>query len=251
MTLKSIFGWILLLGIVIGGGWFLMQQKAVPTAAPIIEKKTVAASDPNGAYDIDIEYPFITGLPLLTAAKVNTEIQKDIDALAIAFKQDAETTDGASTTEKSALLVRYNVLYQDPRLVSIRFDIAVYSAGAAHPNSFTTTLVYDLGTGIVVRLADIFKKGVDPLAFLSSYTAKALMARNGLAGSADMVAAGTAPKAENFKSYLVTREGLLVIFDPYQVAAYAAGPQEVVVPWSALAGSLASDGPVAHLVPLK
>jgi hypothetical protein len=43
----------------------------------------------------------------------------------------------------------------------------------------------------------------------------------------------------------ITKKGLWITFDPYQVAAYAAGPQTVLVPYSALKDIIKPDGPVA------
>jgi hypothetical protein len=40
---------------------------------------------------------------------------------------------------------------------------------------------------------------------------------------------------------------LWVTFDPYQVAPYAAGPQYVLVPYSALKDIIKADGPIAGL----
>ena len=45
---------------------------------------------------------------------------------------------------------------------------------------------------------------------------------------------GAGALAKNFKSWNVTRKGILINFDPYQVAAYAAGPQEVLIPYGKL-----------------
>jgi hypothetical protein len=40
---------------------------------------------------------------------------------------------------------------------------------------------------------------------------------------------------------------LWIIFDPYQVGPYAAGPQYVLVPYSTLKDIIKSDGPVGAL----
>ena len=40
-----------------------------------------------------------------------------------------------------------------------------------------------------------------------------------------------AQKSENFKSWNITKKGLIFTFDPYQVASYAAGRFEVIIPF--------------------
>ncbi len=47
----------------------------------------------------------------------------------------------------------------------------------------------------------------------------------------EWIATGAGPKAENFDSWNITKTGILINFDPYQVAAYAAGPQDVLIPY--------------------
>ncbi|HEX8097752.1 MAG TPA: RsiV family protein, partial [Pyrinomonadaceae bacterium] len=56
-----------------------------------------------------------------------------------------------------------------------------------------------------------------------------------------------APEAENYKVWNVTRKGVFVTFDPYQVGPYAAGPQYVLVPFSALKSIMRPDGTVAAM----
>jgi hypothetical protein len=63
----------------------------------------------------------------------------------------------------------------------------------------------------------------------------------------DMMKSGASPRADNYQACAITKKGLWVTFDPYQVAAYAAGPQHVLVPYSALKDIIKADGPVAAL----
>ena len=57
---------------------------------------------------------------------------------------------------------------------------------------------------------------------------------------------GAAPSAKNYQSWTITRSGLGINFDAYQVGAYAAGPQFVMVPYSALKDLINPDGPIAQ-----
>ena len=53
---------------------------------------------------------------------------------------------------------------------------------------------------------------------------------------------GAAPTADNYSNWNVTKKGLLIPFPAYQVAAYAYGPQTVIVPYSALKDIVRPDG---------
>jgi uncharacterized protein YecT (DUF1311 family) len=46
----------------------------------------------------------------------------------------------------------------------------------------------------------------------------------------DWVRTGAGPFADNFETFLLLHDQLVLEFDPYVVAAYAAGPQEVRIP---------------------
>jgi len=48
-------------------------------------------------------------------------------------------------------------------------DIGGYSAGAAHPNSYTDVINFDLHNGKQLKLADLFKPGAKYLTVLSAY----------------------------------------------------------------------------------
>jgi hypothetical protein len=62
----------------------------------------------------------------------------------------------------------------------------------------------------------------------------------------DQIATGAGPRADNYRAWSITKKGLWITFDPYVVAAYAAGPQYVLVPYSALKDIIRPDGPIAN-----
>ncbi len=49
-----------------------------------------------------------------------------------------------------------------------------------------------------------------------------------------MLNSGTTAKVENFQDWYIDGTSLVIIFPPYQVAAYAAGEQTVTIPFSQL-----------------
>jgi hypothetical protein len=56
---------------------------------------------------------------------------------------------------------------------------------------------------------------------------------------------GAAPTVQNYQSWMITPQGLKFTFDPYQVASYAEGPQEVVVPYRAFKSLIGARSPIA------
>jgi uncharacterized protein YecT (DUF1311 family) len=57
----------------------------------------------------------------------------------------------------------------------------------------------------------------------------------------DWLRTGAGPDWDNFKDFLLLPDRLVIRFPPYQVAAYAAGAQEVSLPLSELQGLMRTD----------
>jgi hypothetical protein len=99
-------------------------------------------------------------------------------------------------------------------------------------------------------LGDIFKPGAKYLQAMSAFAIKDLKAQGKSKGADsmlddEMILSGAGPDAKNFKSWTITKKGLAITFDSYQVAPYAAGPQRVLIPYSALKDLIKPDGPLA------
>jgi hypothetical protein len=52
---------------------------------------------------------------------------------------------------------------------------------------------------------------------------------------------GTTPNDANFANFFVDNNTLVILFAPYQVAPYAAGPQTLRIPFSQLSGILKAE----------
>ncbi|HRF50059.1 MAG TPA: RsiV family protein [Anaerolineales bacterium] len=126
-----------------------------------------------------------------------------------------------------------------PRVVSLRLDVAGYVAGAAHPYSFSQTVNFDFAASRELALADLFAPGVDYLGPISAYCIAELETTDFFLG----FESGAAPDDLNYRSWNLTDDGVLISFDPYQVGPYAAGPQEIVVPYNELAALIDPAGP--------
>jgi len=139
-------------------------------------------------------------------------------------------------------------------LVGVLFDIGDYYGGAAHPNHHTRVVNYDVRRGRALALADLFKPSAPYLKSLSDYCVKDLKRQFREGGWSEPeqldagIEEGAAPNAENYQSWLITRRGLAITFDPYRVAPYAAGPQSVFIPYSALREIIDPDGPLTPFV---
>lgn len=134
---------------------------------------------------------------------------------------------------KNSLSVSWNYAYITDHLASLRFSIVTY-AGGAHGNQVIEGKNYSLPEGRELSLADMFVPGAPYLARISETVREVLRERLGEGFFED----GAAARAENFESFTLAADRIMFHFSPYDVAAYASGPQQVEIPLAALADIL-------------
>jgi hypothetical protein len=216
--------------------------------------KSIKENNKKLMYDIDAQYPQLTGGNNPNLEKFNQLARMVVVKQVSGFKKDMQPEEGEEPRPEgsmgSDLGVGYTILLARDDLVSVQFDVGSYYQGAAHPNSHTETLNYDLKNGKQLKLADLFKPGAKYLQTLSTYCItdlKKQFKEKNAEFLEDQLKEGAAPTAKNYESWTITRQGLGINFDSYQIAPYAAGPQFVMVPYSALKDLIKPDGPIAQL----
>lgn len=180
--------------------------------------------------DITITYPVIGH------TAVDEDVRRWVNSIADTFEtemsslfRDSETLGETLDMSRYALHGSYSVLRPSQDAVSLVFEIWTYTGGA-HGNLDIITLNYSLITGQRLNFVDIFEDVDKALSLLSEQSRKVLSRR--LAGGRmdQWILDGTTQDVENFSSLGLTRQGVRVYFQPYQVAAWAAGAQEVDIP---------------------
>lgn len=138
----------------------------------------------------------------------------------------------------------YEISWPSKAVVSLMFIIESYTGGA-HGNLNVFCRNYDLHNGRQLEFTDLFDDPETALKLLSAWTERELYVSMAEDAQPEMIKAGTAPELENFANLRLTPEGIVVEFEPYQVAPWAAGIQAVSVPLAALAGA----GPAKRIWP--
>lgn len=211
-----------------------------------IVAKPIKESNKKLMYEIDVQYPHLTGGNNPNFEKFNQAARAVVMKEVSAFKKDmAPAGEEALPPEGSmgsSLTIAYSIALAQDDLVSVQFDINSYFQGAVHPNSHTGVLNFDLKNAKTFKLGDLFKPGAKYLQTISSYCVAALKKNTGLPD--DQIASGAAPAARNYQSWKITRQGLGINFDTNQVGSYADGPQFVLVPYSTLKELINPDGPL-------
>lgn len=127
----------------------------------------------------------------------------------------------------------YTITNPSDKALSVTFEIWNYT-GNPQGALDIMTLNYNLANGQRLELVDIFENPDEALLLMSNFSRRQLERRLGAAGRSRMAMDGTEPLAENFSSLTLTKEGISVNFQPWQVAPWEAGIQKVEIPLTEL-----------------
>lgn len=234
---------------------FSLHQEPIEFSGPVeIAGKQIKEKNKQLQYEIDVEYPQITGSTNPAAEKFNQQAKALVNEEVRSFRAamaDFAADEIETTTTGSDLGIGYTVALATDDLISIDFGIGGYYRGAAHPNSHSRVINFDLKNGKLLKLADLFKPEGRYLQAISDYCVKDLQkqskSKDNLLDDAS-IQSGAGPNAKNYQSWTISKRGLGINFDAYQVGPYAAGPQFVLVPYSAIKDAIKPDGPIGAFV---
>lgn len=212
--------------------------------------KQIKESNKKLMYEIDARYPQLTGGSNPNFEKFNQVVRASVTKKVASFKKDMAPEEGEEPRPEgsmgSDLNVGYEVALAQDDLISVEFSIGSYYQGAAHPNTFTEVVNYDLKNGKQLKLADLFKPGSKYLQAIASYCIADLKKQKDKGLLEEEIERGASANAKNYQSWTMTKKGLGINFDAYQVGPYAAGPQFVLVPYSNLKDLINPEGPVGQ-----
>lgn len=226
--------------------FYLTEQMIFFTNGAKLTPKVFTETNKQKLFEITTEYPELSSVSPAIAAKFNQRAKTLVLDEVQKFRKDflAQTEEdlkffkdigGTNTVE-----VSYNISYADNEIVSVWFGNYFYTGGA-HPNSYSFTLNFDLKNGKELKLADLFRPNSNYLKIISDYCIKQLQKDLSDGDFDDQIQSGAGAEEKNYDSWSITRKGITVTFDSYQVAPYVAGPQEVTVPYEILKGILRND----------
>ncbi len=193
-------------------------------------------------YTVKAQTPSLTGSQDPRVVRFNYEMTTIVNKAVAEFKDNLANLPATPDSTASSFELRYNLLSPPGNILSLKFDITTYYTGAAHPGAVSQTVAYDLQQGTDLTLADLFVPDADYLTAISKYCIAQLSTRDiGFQG----FELGATAAPGNYRSWNITADGLMITFDEYQVAPYAAGPQAVVIPYKAMGQLIEPDGPLA------
>lgn len=200
----------------------LLMLATAALAAP----QEMSLKETRKGYVIDISYP------RFGHAAIDRQLESWARGIAKDFAAGAEEATGEPNPWSAE--VDYEILRQDMQMIVVAFNYYTYTGGA-HPNSSSETFNFLMPEGRRIEFGEIFSpRGIRRVSDISIARLKQELGGPDGVGDMDWIRRGAGPNARNFASYALLANELKVTFDAYQVAAYAAGPQEVSIPLSNL-----------------
>jgi hypothetical protein len=187
-------------------------------------------------FDLLIHYPYLQVSDDQTAEAYDRAIERFVRSMADSFESSVDP----EALNPTSLTADYRILFNQDGLVSLYYQLTTVSVGSAHPGNSSMGFNFSSGLGRELHLSDLFQPGSGYLQVLSAFCTGKLKADRRL-----VFEKGVQPTLENFHKWNITPDGLLITFDPYQVAPYSDGYIQITVPYSIVSSILDSRGPLA------
>jgi len=216
------------------------------SSAPEFKEKKITESRKN--YSIEISYPLMADSKYPAGLeKFNSLIHNYFQSQVKEFRDDYMEGESAGVTDVPwSIYYSYEIEYKSASLVSILFMGSNY-CGGAHPSPVFYCVNFDLEKGRIVAVKDIFRKGSGYYEKLSALCIRELKKRN-ISSSSELINEGASSRAENFECFYLKSDALVILFPPYQVAPYAAGPQEVIIPFRSIRDLIDPASPAGRFI---
>jgi hypothetical protein len=238
------------------------QNENVPTPSPAITPtpelnvpfgkglsivpKDIRLENQRLRYKIEITYPQIEGTKNPQILNLNHRIKRLVSEQ-YRWPLNPTKEDIRYYKKHPDIFNTVDLTYEVPlatdNLLSIYFEGYSYGIGAAHSVQYSFTVNYDSGSEKLLKLASIFKPNINYLQFISQYCMNELTKRHG----EYIWKEALSPKAKNYESWNITKEGITINFDACKVVGCAGGKQEVEIPFTTLKDMLNPDSPVILL----
>jgi len=219
-------------------------EVTVPDQGPAFETDVIKGQvDEKGTYELNILKLRTDALPAQTGDAFNAAMDDLVNTQIQDFAQQHADAIKAVPDSMSSLKIEFKRFLWTNDVVSLRYSISFYYAGAAHPGFYSISMNYDLKNGKFLTLADLFTPDAKYLDVISGYATAELKTQGRLT-----FPEGAQPKEENYQNWNLTDAALNLMFDPYQVGSWAEGPTEILMPYGALKAIVNPAGPIASFV---
>ena len=187
----------------------------LPTQGNSAQVTVARINAETATYVVNAEYPQF-GIPA-----IDTQIQRAVEE-AVAEFESYPANPPDSATPQNEFTGTFDKIYVGSDIVSFELILSQYTGGA-HPMTLLSGMNFDRATGRLLLPDDAFKLVGKTVRQVSEEATAQFEQKFGDAFFAD----GANSNPENFSSFTIAADEVTFIFQAYQVAAYAAGPQTI------------------------
>lgn len=224
-----------------------------PGVVPAVGLRSYVATIKSPDLMVNISYPVLGGM---ASGQIEGQVNSQILGAVKGYVSNFQTQlDGVSPTVApgspgansgpSQMSGSFTKELVDSNYVSFLFQISVAAVSAASPTTETESLTFDLKSGKLLTLSDLFS-GTKYLSTLSSLARTALAAKLGQGASQSFIDGGTQPNAANFACWNLTKTAFQLTFSQGKVAPTASGVVSVALPYSQLSSISKNPGPLTN-----
>jgi len=184
------------------------------------------STEKGSNFKIEAKYPY---LGAVNNVKVNIDLNNFINNIVSNFKNSINE-EGAWRGE-NYLKVYYEPYEINKKYISLRIESLEYTGGA-HPLTTSYVFNYDIEKGKIINLSDIFNKDKNYLEIISQKSIEYLLKINETDKFSDeeWIREGAKASEQNYSLFNFNKDAIVFNFDQYQVAPYASGRQQVIIP---------------------
>lgn len=216
------FGYTALLVVLSAVAFGLYALSPRPGSAPSSNASGGIAMTMQSVYEYTDTYSINAQYPQFGIPAVDALLKQTVEEAVANFKTYPANPPESAVTQNEFIGV-IGSTYVGADVVSVQLIFSEYTGGA-HPNATFLAITVDRKAGKELTLDDaLAMTGLT----LEQVAAESLKQLKATLGEGVMFEEGAAPKPENYSTFVVSADKVTFIFQNYQVAAYAAGPQEV------------------------
>ncbi|MBC7769286.1 MAG: DUF3298 domain-containing protein [Phycisphaerales bacterium] len=212
-------------------GGYTFQRMELMDASPVNEAMVASSGlgdDAPAAIVREIRFPRIDGRQTPAIQRFN-----DLVAQQPQFRLEEATNE----------VVEYRIAFAGPELISVRFDMASDTLGAAHGSNTSKAVTVLMEQGRALTATDVFTEDSGWERFLTQRAVTEIARQYREDGftppERDVQESVTKPHL-----WLITEQGLTLLFPPYSFGApYVMGGTEVSIPWADLRAYLNPAAP--------
>jgi hypothetical protein len=191
--------------------------------------------------DINTEYPQFVGGSTVTKLNlyINDLIKKKIEDDKVELKELLKTSGDDGMNTHIYLTTTYRIVGVTKGVVSIEFILTDFTGGGNGNHDYPITINWDLKSNRLLKNSELFctKNYVETLMplvrkdILDYFQSSDHIAQPVSNGMISELNSATENKADNWNYFLITKNGVLAVFPPYQITSGAEGIVRSFVPF--------------------